>query len=57
MDERFNIDDYDIMIRIPEEMNVGKLNKIVRELRERLHNSQVKVGELQYKIKYVKDFL
>jgi hypothetical protein len=35
------IDDYDVMVRMPEELNVGQLNRTVRALRERLYQARV----------------
>jgi hypothetical protein len=38
------IEDYDVMVRMPEELNVGQLNRTVRELRERLYLAKLGGG-------------
>jgi hypothetical protein len=40
MDE---VTEYDVLTRTPEEMTVGKLNKVVRALREKLYQKTVSI--------------
>lgn len=43
-------DKWEINAREPESMSVGKLNNVVRALREQLHIKQIRIQELEAKI-------
>lgn len=43
--------EYNALTRIPEEMPVGELNQAVKDLREMLYQSQLKIQSLEAKKK------
>ncbi len=51
--DAYSVDDYDVLTRQPEDLNVGQLNRAVRSLREKLHEAAVQRSELLVALKDV----